>query len=99
MNRPIKATILACVALLVGGCSAESAETAETVESEPETIQSEVPEFVAQVADVARAIGQNPAAADSILEAHQMTRSQLDSLMFEIAMDSALTEAYEEARR
>lgn len=48
---------------------------------------------------VARAIRANPAAADSILAAHGLTRAGLDSLMYEIAADSALARAYTEATR
>lgn len=38
------------------------------------------------------------AAADSILAAHDMSRARLDSLLYRIAGDPALTEAYQAAR-
>lgn len=57
-----------------------------------------VPEWVTEVAVVANAIEARPGAADSILEAHAMTRSRLDSLLYEIAEDPVLTGAYREAR-
>jgi hypothetical protein len=48
---------------------------------------------------VARAIQAAPAAADSILEAHGLTRAGLDSLLYAIAADSTLARAYTEAMR
>ena len=90
MTRPGLTTILSCCAVLTIGCAADD---------EPEVVQSETPEFVAHVAAITRAITQAPAAVDSILEAHEMTRGHFDSLMFEIALDPALTEAFEAARR
>ncbi|MFC1640245.1 hypothetical protein ACFL3B_05745 [Gemmatimonadota bacterium] len=90
MTRPSLSTILSCCAAITLGCAGDD---------EPEVAQSETPEFVAQVAAVAHAITQAPAAVDSILEAHEMTRARFDSLMFEIAMDPGLTEAFEAARR
>ena len=57
-----------------------------------------MPTWVDDVAQVANAIQARPAAADSILSANDMTRAQLDSLLYEIAEDPALTEAYQQAR-
>jgi len=45
----------------------------------------------------AHAIQANPAATDSILAAHGLTRARFDSLMYEVAADSALARAYTEA--
>ena len=58
-----------------------------------------VPTWVADVAAAANAIEAQPAAADSILQAHGMTRVAFDSLLYEIAADPNLTAAYQEARR
>ena len=90
MTRPSLTTILSCCAAITLGCAGDDA---------PEATHSETPEFVTQVAAVAHTITQAPAAVDSILEAHAMTRARFDSLMFEIAMDPGLTEAFEAARR
>ena len=90
MTRPSLTTVLSCCAVLTIGCAADD---------EPEVVQSETPEFVAQVAAITRAITRVPAAVDSILEAHEMTRARFDSLMYEIALDPNLTEAFEAARR
>lgn len=48
---------------------------------------------------VARAIQATPAAADSILGAHGLTRDGFDSLMYAIAADSALARVYAEGLR
>ena len=90
MNRTRYAIAAACCALMLGGCSEDE---------EPVADQPTVPEFVTQAAEVARAIALKPVAADSILAAHNMTRAGFDSLMYEIAMDPVLTEAFEAARR
>jgi hypothetical protein len=47
----------------------------------------------------ARAIQAKPAAADSILTAHGLTRAGFDSLMYDIATDSAQARIYAEAVR
>jgi hypothetical protein len=57
-----------------------------------------VPGWVEDVAAAANAIEERPAAVDSILQAHGMTRVVFDSLIYEVAADPALTAAYEEAR-
>jgi hypothetical protein len=90
MIRPRLAVFLFCCAMLLGGCSADEV---------PEAGSPDTPEFIAQVASIARALTESPAAADSILQAHEMTRVQFDSLMYEIALDPMLTEAFEAARR
>jgi hypothetical protein len=90
MTRLSLAIPLCCCAILTAGCAADD---------EPEVAQSDTPEFVAQVAAVARAIAQDPIAADSIFEAAEMTRARFDSLLYEIALDPDLTEAFEAARR
>lgn len=90
MTHSKLATILTSCVVLAVGC---------TGDDEPEAVQSNTPEFVVQVASIAQAIAQNPAAADSILEAAEMTRARFDSLMYEVALDPMLTEAFEAARR
>ncbi len=47
----------------------------------------------------ANAIQANPAAADSILAAHGLTRAGFDSLMYDVAADPALARAYTQAIR
>lgn len=47
----------------------------------------------------AKAIRANPARADSILRTHGFTRAAFDTLMYEIAGDSVLAQAYTDAIR
>ncbi|HSE27116.1 MAG TPA: hypothetical protein VLA95_02710 [Gemmatimonadales bacterium] len=48
---------------------------------------------------VYRGIEANPAAAESVLTAHGLTAATLDSLIYEIAADSARAAAYTDAIR
>jgi hypothetical protein len=94
MNRSA-ATWLTVAVLLVAGCGTEQpqAETDTTPAAEA------LPPEVARAVAVARGIEANPAAADSILAAHGLTVAGLDSLMYVIAADSALSAAYANALR
>ena len=74
------------------------ADTAEEAPMDEAPERDEVPAWVADVAAVANAIEARPMAVDSILEAHEMTRARLDSLLYEVAQDPVLTAAYREAR-
>lgn len=70
----------------------------EQTEGEPAADTMAVPEWVDEVAAVANAIEARPGASDSILQANDMTREQLDSLLYEVAADPTLTQAYQAAR-
>lgn len=73
----------------------------------PDAPKDEVKDPAAAVADgkvqlaatVAREISGAPDKADEILGKHNLDRDKLDALMFEIAGDPKLTEAYMAARR
>lgn len=69
----------------------------------PETIEAPAPdpnaEKVRTAAIVAREIAADPEHADEVLTRHGLDRDKLDAMMFEIAADPALTEAYMTARR
>ena len=54
---------------------------------------------VEKAAAVYRGVQANPAAAESVLTAHGLTQAGFDSLMFEIAADSARAAAYASAIR
>lgn len=82
--------ILTAVALGCGDAPETEADTEATLES--------APAWVDTVAMVADAVEARPGAVDSVLSAHGMTRARLDSLLYEIAGDPALTAAYREAR-
>jgi hypothetical protein len=81
---------LAVVVLLASACAPEQQQ------GETETVPAAetLPPEVARAAAVARGIQANPAAADSILAANGLTAAGLDSLMYTIAADSALSAAY-----
>jgi hypothetical protein len=90
------AACLAAAALFAGACGTEQ-QQAET-ETAPVAAEALPPE-VARAVAVARGLEANPAAADSILTANGLTVTGLDSLMYRIAQDSALTAAYTNALR
>jgi hypothetical protein len=81
--------------LLVVACNTQQqqaeTETAATAQAEA------LPPEVARAVAVSRGIDANPAAADSVLAANGLTRAGLDSLMYTIAADSALSAAYTRA--
>lgn len=83
------ALILATACSRPGGEAAGEAGAASSMTATDHTVDDAVA--------VARAIEANPAAADSILAAHGLTRAGFDSLMYHIAADSALARAYTEA--
>ena len=62
-------------------------------------VAADLPADVQRAVTVARAIEANPAAVDSILSAHGLTRAGLDSLMYAIAADSSKAAAYSAALR
>lgn len=53
---------------------------------------------VAKALEVARGLGAHPTKGDSILEANGLTAATLDSLLYRIAADSALSAQYEAGR-
>jgi len=88
MNARMRGLALGSVLILAAACS--RAEENAAGEAAATTA-------VDRAVAVARAIRANPAAADSILASHGLTRAGLDSLMYEVAADSALARAYTEA--
>jgi hypothetical protein len=61
--------------------------------------QSQGKDDVALALAVAAGIDAHPAAADSVLAANGLTREGVDSLIYRIAADSALTAEYVAGRR
>ena len=92
--------VVLTLGLAACGDAPEQAESdAYGAYGEPDATETQpVPAWVGEVAVVANAIEARPSAADSILEAHEMTRATLDSLLYEVAEDPVLTAAYREAR-
>lgn len=56
--------------------------------------EAEIPERVQKAAAIARAIQTDPDSTDRILEDHGMTLEELEKLLYEIAADPVLSEAY-----
>jgi hypothetical protein len=91
--------LMGCAAvagLLLVGCGTEQQSETETMPAaEAEALHPTVARAVA----VARGIAANPGAVDSVLAAHGLTAVGLDSLMYTIAEDAALSKAYADAMR
>lgn len=98
----MRATHVVPTLILLAGLVAcgDAPDQPADAESPADTTMAEaVPTWVADVAAAANAIEARPSAADSILQAHEMTRMAFDSLLYEIAADRTLTAAYQEARQ
>ena len=98
MNRiplPSLATVIALAACRAGDKPADQPAAQPVVADAPAGLPADVQRAVT----VARAIEADPAAVDSILTAHGLTRAGLDSLMYAIAADSAKAAAYSAALR
>lgn len=99
MNR-VPLSYLAVIAVI--GCRAAEKPAdqpaAQPLVAEPQPA-ADLPPDVQRAVTVARAIEADPAALDSILAAHGLSRAGLDSLMYAIAADSAKAAAYSAALR
>jgi hypothetical protein len=93
MNARSRSLTLGTFLALAAGCGGQG-------EAAPEpggevSVVSEVDQAVV----TAKAIRANPVAADSILAAHGLTREGFDSLMYDVAADTARSRVYTEAMR
>lgn len=86
--------VIAAFGIAAASCTAQD-------DASPPDQQEEisVPAIVLRVATAANAIADRPAAADSVLTAHGFTKTEFDSLLYEIAAEPSWTEAYQDARR
>ena len=99
MSAFTRAGLAMVVAMGLAACGDAPEQTESDPYGEPGATETQpVPAWVGEVAVVANAIEARPSAVDSILEAHEMTRATLDSLLYEVAEDPVLTAAYREAR-
>jgi hypothetical protein len=96
MNPRLRAVALGLMTIVAVGCGRPAPEAAGGA---GDAGGASTLTMVDRAASVARAIQADGAAADSILAAHGLTRAGFDSLMYEIAADSALARAYAEAIR
>jgi hypothetical protein len=92
---PYLAAVMFAVACRAGEKPADQT-AAQPVVAE---VTADLPADVQRAVTVARAVEADPAAIDSILAAHGLTRAGLDSLMYAIAADSAKAAAYSAALR
>ena len=74
-------------------------DTAKPADSKEQPAADPNAEKIKLAATVAREISGAPDQADEILGKHGLDRDKLDALMFEIAGDPELTQAYMAARR
>jgi membrane-bound lytic murein transglycosylase B len=90
MSARIRRSAFGTALVLAAACSSPRGEAAS---------EASATTAVDRAVAVAQAIEANPTAADSILAAHGLTRAGFDSLLYDIAADSALARAYTEAIR
>jgi hypothetical protein len=90
MNARMWGLVFGSVLILAAACGRAQ---------ENATAGAAAPAVVDRAIAVAHGIQANPAAADSILASHGLTRAGLDSLMYDVAEDSALARVYTQATR
>jgi hypothetical protein len=87
------------VAIVATGCSSSSSTGDGSTESgRPPAAGAPTIEQARKAGTIARAIENQPNRMSEILAEHGMTADSLETLMFEIAKDPKLTEAYEDAK-
>lgn len=93
-------TVALLVAIVATGCSSSSSTGDSSTESAaPPPAGTPTIAQAREAGIVARAIENEPNRMSEILAQHGMTAESLEALMFEIAKDPELTEAYEVAKR
>jgi hypothetical protein len=85
--------ILAAACVSLGGCSSGSSTNSS---SEPSAVALSGAESakVEKAAAIARELRADAGAADAVLRRHGMTEQQFEDLMYEIAEDPEMSEAY-----
>ena len=102
-RRDLALLMLAALLVPVAACAPQGEESAPPATpaasaapggaTDPAT-GAEVPESVKKAAAIARAIQADPDSMDRILEDEGMTREDFEDLLYEIAADPVLSEAY-----
>ena len=87
---------MSLVVLTVAACG--RGDRASSIPAEAERA-AELPPIVQTAVAVAQGIDATPTRADSVLAAHGLTAAGFDSVMYEIAADSALRAAFAAGRR
>lgn len=83
----MKKLILSALLVTAAACGGSS-------DTAPPAEMASAPDDVTMAIAISNAISANPSAADSALLANSLTREGLDSLLFRIAADSALSARY-----
>jgi hypothetical protein len=99
MKRTIVVLLMLLVATLSVACSGgETEEPAVQGEPAPAPTDAPLPEQVQKAVGIAAELAAQPDEADEVLAKHGMTREGFESLMYEIAASSELSQAYNKAR-
>jgi hypothetical protein len=93
MNTHLRRIACGAALILAAACARPGGEAAEAAASHSAVTGVDLAVATAQ------AIQARPAATDSILGAHGLTRPGFDSLMYDIAADPALARTYADAMR
>jgi hypothetical protein len=83
------------LALVLTGCAGETPD-ADRASSESTTSVSN-DDLVTRAAEITKAMNADPSAVERILETHGVTPEEFEEMMYEIAADPALSQAYEAA--
>ena len=98
-HRTIAGAWALLIAIVAAGCSGTSSNGGGTTEEAATTVPgAPTVEQAREAGTIARAIESEPNRMSAILAEHGMTAEGFENLMFEIAKDPKLTEAYEEAK-
>ena len=86
--------------LLIGlAACARTDDAATDTATGATTAAAPVTDHSTHAAGISNAIAANPAKADSILKANDLTAEQFDKMLYDIAADSAQSAAYAAARK
>jgi hypothetical protein len=88
--------LLAAALLVLAACSKPDATRADSAAAAPSAAPAD---RVAMAAAVSDAIAADPAKADSILRANNLTQEQFQQMMFDIAADSSQSARYAAAKK
>jgi ABC-type glycerol-3-phosphate transport system substrate-binding protein len=103
MTRTFTLILISLLLLLAFGCGGTTetdvgaeATTADAGTEETTTTDTTKAE---EAGAIAKEIAGNPDGADGILTSHDTTQAKFEELLYEIAADPVLTEAYQAARK
>jgi hypothetical protein len=97
--KPVLLSLCVLALPLLAGCSgngssATSATAAPAPAARAGALSTSQQSRVDKAAAIARAIESSPSSADAALQQHGMTEQQFEDLMYEIAADPEMSQAY-----